>query len=930
MKMAEVERLSGKSGILYELSRNERNEGTSARTRPLTIEDLILRRNNKKLLETFGERTIGKTKKSVPETDATSDHSGSDTIHKRDSSSKDVKGKHDLDDSKKKGSSKKKNGRLPTKEDGYSKGKEEKLHRDKGRDTGGKNEKHGHHRGKLDDHNTGSKKHHFSEVGVKDRHEERDKYKKESKKKHKSESDEKYKLEKDGVVARKQEPSRREDDDYLEGNSRKKQSNQSSYHDETRPKRRRSESREPNRGRERRSVSLSPRSRKRTSYRGWGHDESTYYSIKERVGRHHSETERSRKGSNGSSSNGHYRRHGNASGLGGYSPRKRRSEAAVRTPSPMVRSPERKSAAWDLPPVGLDTTGVISNVGSLQSSSSRQVVTSQTHELPKVVSFASSALNSSMLNSTKTGILIAENPFDSVQLTQATRPSRRLYLENIPASASDESVVECLNNFLLSSGAIRIKGTHPCISCLINKEKGQALVEFLTPENATAALAFDGKSISGSIVKIRRPKDFIETPAVATEKPVATVDAVSDIVKDSPHKIFIGGIPKSLSSDKLQEIVSVFGHLKAYHFEVNRESGGSCAFLEYTDQSITLKACAGLNGMKLGGCVLTVVQAFPDVSAEEISKGPPSYGIPQHAKPLLKEPTQILKLKNVFNMDDLSESEIEESLEDIRIECTRFGTVKSVNIIRLSKSSEEAPNMTITTGNNDSPGPKQDPTQIMEKLDSVNSDILGAKQDSLHELEKSDPVNCDMQMSDQDPIQEIEIWEPGYSENVEIVASIDEKTRDLEMITDDKDEHLLKNKEDESGTSNCEQTTLAGDDASDQLPCSLSLQYNNAHEPTFSLSQQDRVSEEFQKKCEAPGSMKLEDFDMGSSGDDQKTMINPSSDFDAFQPGCVLVEYSRKEAACLAAHCLHGRLYGDHRVAVEYVAYDLYRARFPR
>ena len=46
----------------------------------------------------------------------------------------------------------------------------------------------------------------------------------------------------------------------------------------------------------------------------------------------------------------------------------------------------------------------------------------------------------------------------------------------------------------------------------INKEKGQALVEFITPEDASAALSLDGKSISGSILKIRRPKDFVDVP----------------------------------------------------------------------------------------------------------------------------------------------------------------------------------------------------------------------------------------------------------------------------------------------------------------------------------------------------------------------------------------------------------------------------------
>lgn len=38
--------------------------------------------------------------------------------------------------------------------------------------------------------------------------------------------------------------------------------------------------------------------------------------------------------------------------------------------------------------------------------------------------------------------------------------------------------------------------------------------------------------------------------------------------------------------------------------------------IQYIDHSSTLKACAGLNGMKLGGCILTVVQALPDAPEE--------------------------------------------------------------------------------------------------------------------------------------------------------------------------------------------------------------------------------------------------------------------------------------------------------------------------
>jgi len=44
----------------------------------------------------------------------------------------------------------------------------------------------------------------------------------------------------------------------------------------------------------------------------------------------------------------------------------------------------------------------------------------------------------------------------------------------------------------------------------LHKDRGQALVEFLTAEDASSALSFDGSTLFGSIVKIRRPKDYVE------------------------------------------------------------------------------------------------------------------------------------------------------------------------------------------------------------------------------------------------------------------------------------------------------------------------------------------------------------------------------------------------------------------------------------
>ncbi|VAI24938.1 unnamed protein product [Triticum turgidum subsp. durum] len=439
------------------------------------------------------------------------------------------------------------------------------------------------------------------------------------------------------------------------------------YREEPRSKRRRSRSRDHDQGRRDRSLSLSPREQRR-SYHGNDHDNYP-------PGRKYAENDRYRTSDNVGQGGGSYQRY--ESRLGGYSPRKRKTvpqdeQLTTTITPPVIRSPEKKPATWDQPPTAADQSNFFTNL---------QPIVSQTSSVS--VSFSTPKQNpATALDTILSG---NSSSIDSVQLTQATRPLRRLHIENLTSSASEDMLIGCLNDFLLSSGVNRIqRSKQPCLSCTINKEKRQAFVEFLTPEDATAALSFDGRSFNGSTLRIRRPKEYIEMAHVAQKKPVEEeIKEASDVVADSPHKIFIAGISDVLSSEMLVEIVSSFGQLAAYHFVCNEDLGGRCAFLEYIDHSITNKACAGLNGMKLGGCILTAVQVRNEAS--------PFYGIPDSAKALLEEPTNVLQLKNVFDQEEflaLSKPELEEILEDVRMECARFGAVKSINIVEYPASSD--------------------------------------------------------------------------------------------------------------------------------------------------------------------------------------------------------------------------------------------------
>ncbi|GAB2217760.1 hypothetical protein Drorol1_Dr00000971 [Drosera rotundifolia] len=279
-----------------------------------------------------------------------------------------------------------------------------------------------------------------------------------------------------------------------------------SHGDESRLKRRRSRSQEQSKDRYRGHVSRSPNDEKHISSHRRDQDEVSLHSQKERYARHHSDADKKRMSSNGSRS--HYKKHDDSfSRLGGYSPRKRKTAAAVKTPSPPKRSPDKMSAPRELPPTGSDRP--------LKSSSlSGEQLTHQTKPSDVVdlgyVSVATNVVKPFYALPSNKLPLVMSASIDSIQLTQATRPLRRLYVENVPSSASEKEIMECLDNFLLSSGVNHIQGTKPCISCVINKEKNQALVEFLTPEDASAALAFDGRYFSGRVLKLRRPKDFID------------------------------------------------------------------------------------------------------------------------------------------------------------------------------------------------------------------------------------------------------------------------------------------------------------------------------------------------------------------------------------------------------------------------------------
>lgn len=763
----------------------------------------------------------------------------------------------------------------------------------------------------------------------------------EGKRKREDERDEKRMKENDRVRKRKHgdkshiadKIERRQDDDYYERKDRWKESSHSSRQYEAKGKRsKRSLSPEHKKAKDRgRSSSPSPRSSKRlysNHKKDLDRDQSSHRLSVERSEKDCDEQNEKEKGGASVSQGGSNWRYSGGisiSGIGGYSPRRRRSETAVKTPSPPAHLPERKPA-WDLTPGGMDSNMVAAMVAAYQAST-QQISSSSNATALSTISLGTSNSQKSNVSASSfvPSVFQQVNPFvDTVELTQSTRPSRRLSLANLPSSISDGELTEFLNSALLSASANHLPGTKPCISCVVSGDKSHAVAEFLTPEDATAALLLDGTALHGNNLIIKRPKDFVEAANGDPEKSLPAADLISSVVTDSPHKIFIGGISHTLDSDKVREIVTAFGELKAYHLEVdtNRKPPESFAFLEYVDSSVTLKACVGLNGMRLGGRVITVVQATPDASGEGGSI--PFYGIPEHAKPLMQKPTRVLELKNVLTKEELlqlSEVELEEISEDVRIECTRFGAVKSLNIVRWNRSETD---ISITSNVGQNQGGNITSTQGKENGNPQKSfpDVAGSENlsKSLDQQNKvvedimengREPMDVVVDPND-DPVQEDkECDENDVANKLDASggASDGNALQNANLTSQDKEEH---------GNASIINEVAFAVKALDQSVDALNL---GKHSLAGDLVQQER--DEGQKACLDTVNHPVS---VVATKEDGETL----TDCELLEVGSILIEFSREEATCLAAHTLHGRLYGSRNVIASYFPHSVYQKIFPR
>jgi len=333
-------------------------------------------------------------------------------------------------------------------------------------------------------------------------------------------------------------------------------------------------------------------------------------------------------------------------------------KAKSRSPSP-IRWKKRRKSLWDKAPTGFDTDASLKPINTDKNAQSRQ--------------------------------------------------ARRLYVGNLPPGTSDLEVAEFFNHAMSTSKVVKDDNPEPVIAVQMNPVQNFAFLEFTCTEDASAGMAFDGVAMKGYSLKIRRPKDYkpeYEINGIGQRLLMGGI--ISTNVEEGPNKIFIGGLPSYLTEEQVKELVAAFGQLKSFNLVKDSATGNSkgFAFFEYLEGEITDRACAGLNGMKLGEKTVLVQRANigakhqqPKGTGESVLCNPTALhflnlGMPIAAATALLNinindpgsPTTVVQLINIVSPEDLGEEgDYDEILDDIREECKKYGTIESIYIPRPPK-----------------------------------------------------------------------------------------------------------------------------------------------------------------------------------------------------------------------------------------------------
>jgi len=218
--------------------------------------------------------------------------------------------------------------------------------------------------------------------------------------------------------------------------------------------------------------------------------------------------------------------------------------------------------------------------------------------------------------------------------------------------------------------------------------KRYAFIHFRTQEEAEQALELDGIMFRGQRLKLGRPisndAQGAAPPSIARPVKPLNLDRLNIIksqVPDGPNKIYIGGLPQTLTDDQVKELLQTYGPLRAFFMFKDFNTGLSrgYAFAEYRDPSVTQAAIRGLNGIKIGDRNIQVSLHDPSLSSQQ--QEPPNLAeLGLKTVPNVGATKCLCLLQMVTEEDLMDDNEYEEIVADIKEECGNYGNVVSLHI----------------------------------------------------------------------------------------------------------------------------------------------------------------------------------------------------------------------------------------------------------
>ncbi|PQM39231.1 splicing factor U2af large subunit B isoform X2 [Prunus yedoensis var. nudiflora] len=309
---------------------------------------------------------------------------------------------------------------------------------------------------------------------------------------------------------------------------------------------------------------------------------------------------------------------------------------------------------------------------------------------------------------------------------QATRHARRVYVGGLPPLANEQTIATFFSQVMAaiggnSVGPVSELAGDAVVNVYINHEKKFAFVEMRTVEEASNAMALDGIIFEGVAVRVRRPTDYNPTLAAALgpsqPSPHLNLGAVGLTQgavggAEGPDRIFVGGLPYYFTEAQIRELLQSFGPLRGFDLVKDKDTGNSkgYGFCVYQDPAVTDIACGALNGLKMGDKTLTVrratasngqskseqenilVQAQQHIAMQKMALQVVDLNLLGGGMATMasgETPTKVLCLTEAITADQLGDDEeYVEILEDMRDECSKFGTLVNVVIPRQDQHGE--------------------------------------------------------------------------------------------------------------------------------------------------------------------------------------------------------------------------------------------------